>query len=137
MSGQYYPRWIPNPSGGKEVLVRTPEEHMRVHPKDYDEFQAELEEKSKLPTDHSAVALAKTDERERCARIAETFPKSGMLGRAIAQAIRGASTPAAAPEPPPVQAATPAPVPQPQVRVPAAVSPLSAPEPEPVVNETK
>lgn len=109
MADQLYPRWIPNPRPeGKEIKVQTPEEHARVNPKDYDDLQNEIEEKSKLPTDHTAVELARLDERERCARIAETFPKANWVGRGIATAIRGKDKPAE-PAPPPVMQPPPSP----------------------------
>jgi hypothetical protein len=74
---------------GRQVVVKTPEEHERLFPEDFKIFQAI---QSGDPTGGRATFLGQasaTDERERCAIVAETYPKAGKLGALIAAAIRG------------------------------------------------
>jgi hypothetical protein len=94
-----YPKWIPSPTEQKPdriVKVATPDDHARVNPEHYAAYQAELAE------DHTggrAIFMAQAsaqEERERCALIAETFPRGGKIGVAIAAEIRGGPPPKSA-----------------------------------------
>jgi hypothetical protein len=86
-----YPRMVDSPTEkdpGRQIKVLTEDDHKRVFPEDYDRFQAELKGD---PTGGRGVfdaAASAAQERERCAVVAETYPKGGKLGAAIASAIR-------------------------------------------------
>jgi hypothetical protein len=90
-----YPRNIDSPTvkdPGRQIKVLTEADHKRVFPEDYERFQAEL---AGDPTGGRGVfdeAATAAEERERCAVVAETYPKSGKLGSAIAAAIRSQVT---------------------------------------------
>lgn len=91
-----YPRYVNAPTEkdpSRVVKVKNEDDHQREFPDDYARVQEEL------AADHTggrAVFLAQAsaeDERERCALIAETFPKGGKIGTAIAAEIRGGPPP--------------------------------------------
>ncbi len=102
-----YPRWIPSPSGGAELLVKDEAEHMLKNEKDYEAF---LNEKPASPVsiqeqvdaavaaerefNANRVAEAVAAERERCAAIAVGY--GGKQAANIANDIRGFKTEASA-----------------------------------------
>lgn len=82
------------------VLVKSPEEHMRVNPEDFERLRAEGPPSPTSIQEHVKNALAEVqleyeqdvvnaiaEERERCAKIAEKT--GGKYGKAIAEEIRG------------------------------------------------
>lgn len=98
---EFYPRMIPvtgttrqndrniqKGAGVNEIRCTSEEDHIRLNAADHAEM---LEEQAGKPTG-TAISMATEEaglnERERCARIAESF---GDEGRRIADAIRGVS----------------------------------------------
>lgn len=95
-----YPRWIPSPVGGAEILVKDEAQHLLMNEADYERF---LNEKPATPATvqemiASAVAIeregiasqvadAVAAERERCAGIAVGY--GGKQSASIANDIRG------------------------------------------------
>lgn len=87
----HYPRFVAAPTSVKpdrEVIVKNADDHKKLYPEDYNRFMNEL---SGDPTGGRffAGAASAAEERERCAVVAETYPKAGKLGLLIASAIRG------------------------------------------------
>jgi hypothetical protein len=83
-----YPRYILIP-GGKAIRVENEVQHKRISPDDFQAFQDAL---AADPTHGRAMFIENAGadaERERCAILAETFPKAGKVGLLIAAAIRG------------------------------------------------
>ena len=88
-----YPRFVPAPTAtdpGREVKVSSAEEHLNRNPEDYAALQKEIDFEGANPA--QALAATAAEERERCAKVAETFPKAGKVGEAIAAAIRATAS---------------------------------------------
>lgn len=84
-----YPKALEGIMRGKEeVVVKNEDEHQRLYPQHYAKMKAQQEGD---PTKaHSFIAAASAaEERERCAIVAETYPKAGRIGQQIAAVIRG------------------------------------------------
>lgn len=91
-----YPRYVSAPTADKPervVKVMDEDDHAQRFPDDHARFKEEL---AGDPTGGRAIFMAQAsaqEERERCALIAETFPKAGKIGSLIAAEIRGGPAP--------------------------------------------
>jgi hypothetical protein len=84
-----YPKFIKHATGGKLVRVETPEDHKRINPQDFADLQAEIAGDPTHGRGAFSATVTANEERERCALVAETYPRAGKTGALIAAAIRG------------------------------------------------
>lgn len=85
-----YPRYVDNPKNpAKPFRVENADQHKRINPQDYQKFQDELAGDSTQGRGIFMASVSAEQERERCAIVAETFPRAGKTGSLIAAAIRG------------------------------------------------
>ena len=112
---EYYPLWGKDPHTEKPRLYKTEDEHKRHNPKEHAELAKDRARTSAALAESMADADYRrglndgiAEQREKDARLAETFPKSGRFGREIAAAIRAQFVPEAEePKPPEEEAEAP------------------------------
>lgn len=87
---QFYPRWAPEKGPDSEKrIVKDAETHEKLFPEDFKSVQRAISLEMNRDT---TLSQAASDERERCAMIAENFQRGNKLCADIAKRIRSSAT---------------------------------------------